>query len=268
MFKVISLDIDGTLKGASGEPSLHTKEVLNQCVDSGAIICIATGRSLKSAKIFTDNLEMISYIISFQGALITGTESDVPMWQQNLSSHEVDSVLNYLDHKEFQILVYVGDEIYVENLTPWVQSYGQRNEVVIKVVDDLRLIEEPPYRILAVGEDDEISCLELDMRSEFNGQLYITRSLPHFCEVLSSSSGKDKALSWVCSQNGYTRKDVIAFGNGYNDVEMLKWAGRGVALKGSEGLAISVADDVAGFVDQEGVAIYLKSLLDLGHVGG
>ena len=107
MFKVISLDIDGTLKGANGEPSPHTKEVLNQCVDSGAIICIATGRSLKSAKIFTDNLEMITYIISFQGALITGTESDVPMWQQNLSSHEVDSVLNYLDHKEFQILVYV-----------------------------------------------------------------------------------------------------------------------------------------------------------------
>lgn len=268
MFKVISLDIDGTIKGINGEPSLYTKKILNQCADSGAIICIATGRSLKSAKIFTDKLEMVRYLISFQGALITGPHTDVPLWQQNLLSQDVNSILGYFQGRAFQLLVYVGDEIYVEKMSPWVKAYGKRNEVVINEIESLRHISDSVFRVLAVGEDEDISLLESDMRSRFKEQLYITRSLPHFCEVLSNRSGKDKALSWICLENGYTREDVIAFGNGYNDVEMLKWAGRGVALKGSEAPAISAADDVAGPVDEEGVAIYLKSLLDSGHIGG
>tara|TARA_B100000676_G_C18025639_1_gene815414 strand:- start:958 stop:1767 length:810 start_codon:yes stop_codon:yes gene_type:complete len=268
MFKVISLDIDGTIKGSNGEPSLFTKQVLNECVALGAVIYIATGRSLKSARLYTDKLDMISNLISFQGALVTNSRQDDPIWKQTLSFDYVKVVLEYLKNKPFRVLAYVGDDIYVEKTDSWVSAYGERNRVEIREIDSLTDIGSSIYRILAVGHDDEIATLESDMREKFSGKLYVTRSLPHFCEILSNKSGKDKALAWLCSQNGYLREEVIAFGNGFNDVEMLGWAGRGVAIKGSEEPAILVSDDIAGLADEEGVAVYLKTLLDMNQIGG
>lgn len=71
----------------------------------------------------------------------------------------------------------------------------------------------------------------------------------------------------MCSQFDAGFEDVIAFGNGFNDVEMLRWAGRGVGMEGGESVVFEVCDDTAKSPNQDGVALYLDNLLENDQIG-
>ena len=85
-------------------------------------------------------------------------------------------------------------------------------------------------RIVVQGDDDRIERLERNLKDRFDGDMYITRSLPYYCEILNPSGGKEKALEWLCGYLGVSRDETIAFGNGYNDIQMLEWARMSVAV--------------------------------------
>ena len=175
--------------------------------------------------------------------------------------------MDFLDSRNVQKVSYVGDRIYVQEMTSWAASYGERTGVEVLQVNNLREISRDVYRILAVGSDRDIEKLEMDMNKHFLGSIYVTRSLPHFCEVLSGGAGKEKALQWICSSLGIEGHEVISFGNGFNDVEMLRWSGLGVAVKGGEIPAIEAADDLALNAESDGVGRYLDQLLSRNLIG-
>jgi hydroxymethylpyrimidine pyrophosphatase-like HAD family hydrolase len=95
----------------------------------------------------------------------------------------------------------------------------------------------------------------------------VTRSLPQFCEILHPKSGKDKALEQFCKRLSIGPEQVVAFGNGYNDVHMLRWAGLGVAIGGAVPQALAAADRTGPPVEEDGVAQVLEELLAQGMFG-
>ena len=122
-------------------------------------------------------------------------------------------------------------------------------------------------RLVVKGEDDVIERLESELRSRLNGGMYVTRSLPYYCEILHPDGGKHKALEWLCGHLGIRREETVAFGNGYNDVHMLQWAGMSVAVDGSVPQVLEVADVVAPSMENDGVARVLDGLLERGLIG-
>ena len=105
------------------------------------------------------------------------------------------------------------------------------------------------------------------MTAAFDSTLHVTRSLPNFCEILHPDAGKDKALSWLCDFLGLQSTESVAFGNGYNDVQMLTWAGLGVAVGDAVPEVLEVADLVAPVFKEDGAARVLKQLLVEGRFG-
>jgi len=266
-YKIIALDIDGTLKGDSSLMSPYMTGILEECVARGAAVSVATGRSLKSALIFLKQAPMIETIISFQGALVSFEKGEKNVWETFLSNHDVSLSVDLLSEREVDIVAYAGDDVYVEKLTDWSKAYGERNGVKVVTVESIKEIPRKLYRVLGVGDPEVIEVLEADLKSGYADKLYATRSLPHFCEILSIDAGKDKALEWMCSQFDVGVEEVIAFGNGFNDVEMLNWAGRGVAMEGGESVVFKVCDDTAKNPNEDGVALYLNNLLENDQIG-
>ncbi|MCH7626487.1 MAG: HAD hydrolase family protein [Chloroflexi bacterium] len=86
-------------------------------------------------------------------------------------------------------------------------------------------------------------------------------------EILHPASGKDKALEWLCGYFGIDQSETVAFGNGYNDVHMLRWAGLGVAISGAVREVLEVADRVAPSIEDDGAAQVLEELLADGLIG-
>lgn len=266
-FKIIALDIDGTLKGDSSFISPYMLEILEECSKRGALVSVATGRSLKSAMIFLRQAPMIETVVSFQGALVSFDRGEQSVWETFLSPDQVSLSVRLLAKSDVEIVGYAGDDVYVEKMSDWAEAYGERNGVEIFLVDSLEEVRRDLYRVLGVGDPKVVAELEAHLKSKYFTEVYATRSLPHFCEILSVDAGKDKALAWVCSQTGVKVEEVIAFGNGFNDVEMLKWAGTGVAMAGAESVVFEVCDDLAKSPNEDGVAVYLESLLSKNQIG-
>ena len=266
-YRVIALDIDGTLKGDCSRMSSYMLEILEACVTQGALVSVATGRTLNSALNFLEQAPIIEAVISFQGALVSFEKGKKKVWETFLTEQDISLAVELLSDWEVQIAAYAGDVVYVDKMTDWAESYGVRNAVQISQVDSITDIPQELYRILAVGAPEVIRDLEVDLKQQHGDVMYATRSLPHFCEILSIDAGKEKALDWVCSHINSSREEVLAFGNGFNDVEMLKWAGRGVAMQGGESVVFEVCDDTAMSPNQDGVALYLENLLNNKQIG-
>lgn len=268
-YKLIALDIDGTIKNFNNEISPVTQKSLENVREAGALVTIATGRSFNSAVTATKPLNLNSAIISFQGAHIADPSTSEVLWHMPLTEEMTLSTLDYLKYWTGEILVFVKHRIYVNRLTEWTESYVDRNGVEIVKVNDLNSIAlKKPTRLVLVGDEIDIETVENSLIGHFHDKLHVTRSLPNFCEILHPFSGKHKALEVICSRLGIKSNSVLAFGNGYNDVHMLEWAGLGVAVEGSVDEVIKSADVVCGTVETDGPAKLLNSFLRQGLIGG
>jgi hydroxymethylpyrimidine pyrophosphatase-like HAD family hydrolase len=99
------------------------------------------------------------------------------------------------------------------------------------------------------------------MKARFGERLYISKSLPHFLEFASPSVHKGSGLDFAAARLGFTREQSVAFGDGENDVELLRWAGYGVAVANAHPRVLALADLVCPSVDEEGVAQVIEAYL-------
>ena len=266
-YTLIALDIDGTIRSPEYPLSDRTLRTLDRVRDAGAVVTVATGRIFQSARRASAELDLRSPIASFQGAHIGDPFTGEVLWHRPLTEDMTLSALDALESSDHEVLSYVGDDIYATCMTPLAKAYGDRNGVNVYVVDDLReTAVRRPTRLVAFGEEDATRALELDLQATFGEGLYVTRSLPTFCEILHPESGKEKALEWLCARLGSRREEVVVFGNGYNDVPMIAWAGLGVAVRGGVPDALSASDRVARSIEEDGVALVLDQLLEAGLI--
>ena len=267
-YRLIALDIDGTIRSNEYALSPRTRRSIARVMDEGVAVTLATGRMFQSAVRSTSELNIKSPIVSFQGAHIADPTTGDVLWHMPLTAMMTSIALDELASWEMDVMGYYGGEVYVSEMTSWVEGYAERNEVVVNLVDNLRDFAVNEFtRLVVVGDEEKIQSLETDMNAKFESRLHVTRSLPHFCEILHPDGGKDKALAWLCDYLGIRQNEAIAFGNGYNDVHMLEWAGLGVAIGGAVPEVLEVADRVAPPIEEDGAAQVIEELLRQGLIG-
>ena len=266
-FRLIALDVDGTIRDRNRQISKRTRSAIDRAREEGAYVTLATGRTFLSALSASTDLDLTCPIITFQGAHVAESDGEV-LWHTPLTSEMTGAALDALSGRaEFDVMAYFGNDVFVVEMSDWTMDYGERNSIPIHVVHPDEIEAAPMTRLVVRGDEDAIEALELELNDRFNGALYVTRSLSYFCEILHPDAGKDKAIEWLCSYLNISPRDTLAFGNGYNDIQMLSWAGLGVAVDGAVPQAAAVADFVAPSMEDDGVARVLEYLLDEGYVG-
>jgi Cof subfamily protein (haloacid dehalogenase superfamily) len=267
-YRLVALDIDGTIRSPDYPLSDRTRKTLSLVTDAGAYVTVATGRMFSAAIEAVEGLELRSPIASFQGAHVADPTTGEVLWHRPLEPSMAREALDAVAPWGLDVMAYLSDRVYIREMTPGLEAYGERNNVIVTAVGDLSAIaDEGLTRLVVAGVADEIERLETSLKERFDSTLYVTRSLPHFCEILHPEGGKDKALGWLCDYLGVGPQDTIAFGNGYNDVQMLQWAALGVAVAGAVPQVIEVADRTAPPIEEDGVAQVLEELLDQGLIG-
>ena len=267
-YKLIAFDIDGTIRSNEYPISERTRTAIERVQASGAAVTLATGRMFISALESTDGLNITCPIVSFQGAHVAVPATGEVLWHRPLTTAMALAVLKAMESWKGEVLAYYGSDVYVDRQSEWVEAYAARNKGRVHVVDDLRpLASRGLTRLAAVCEGDSADEFQERLTSVLETPLYVTRSLPHFCEILHPETGKDKALAWLGAHLGIRREDTVAFGNGYEDSGMLRWAGLGVAVADGDPKAIQAADRVAPAVEEDGAAQVLEELLAEGLLG-
>jgi Cof subfamily protein (haloacid dehalogenase superfamily) len=157
---------------------------------------------------------------------------------------------------------YVDDELYVARVTPEAEQYASFQDIELHVVGPvLDWLEQSPTKLVVVGDPQKLDDLEAHLRQRFERRLFIAKSLPFFLEVAHPDVSKGAGLQFVADRLGFRRDQTVAFGDGENDLELIDWAGYGVAVENADPKVKARADFVCPSVQEEGVAQVIEAFL-------
>jgi Cof subfamily protein (haloacid dehalogenase superfamily) len=226
-------------------------------------VIVVTGRMFRSVRPFLAAAELDDPVVCYQGALVADPASGEFLLHVPIPLEPAHEVMDAVVVAGFHLNAYVDDELYVAAETPEAHAYADLNKVGMHVVGDLRAwLDEPPTKLVAVGDAAALDALEAELKPRFAGRLFISKSLPHFLEFAHPDVSKGSGLEFVAERLGFRPEETVACGDGENDRELLDWAGYGVAVANAHQDVLDRADLVVPSVEEEGVAALLEAYLD------
>ena len=265
--RVVALDLDGTVLGTDFKLAELTAAVVRAVQQGGTLVVIATGRTLRSARPVARSMGLTAGpIITHQGAQVREIATGDVLYGTTIPLAPAQEVLTELECADVTTTVYLDDVIYVSHLTPQLERYRASSGVDMRVVGRLAdALDSPPTKIVVNGDAARLDEIQQQLRLRFEGRLNVAKSWPIFLEIAAMGVSKAAALRFLAERDGFGAADVIAFGDSAIDLDMITWAGMGVAVSDAPEEVRRAADHVCGPVEDQGVAHFL---LDLAGVDG
>lgn len=262
-YRAIALDLDGTLTNHDKVVTPKTREALLKAESLGAVIILASGRPTYGIEPVAECLELNKrggYILSYNGGNIVNAKTGEKLFSQFLPDAVLPILYRYAKEHHHALLGYVGNEIITEMPDDqYVKEESRINKMNIRQVDNLLEALEPhPTKLLMTGDPKDMLQAENDLVAELGEKMDIFRSAPFFLELVPKGIDKAQSLLRLLSQINLTPADMIAFGDGYNDLSMLKLAGMGVAMENAAPEVRADADYVTLSNEEDGVAAALE----------
>jgi Cof subfamily protein (haloacid dehalogenase superfamily) len=230
---VVAADLDGTLIARELTWAEGLPEALSALEAAGVRSVVCTGRMLQSARRVAERLGVTrGPIVCYQGALVADLESGEWLRHVPMDGGTAAEVARHVAELGRQLNAYIDDRLYVEEVTPWARRYAEHVEVAIDTVPDLaaEVVRRPPTKLVLVTSAADVDDILAGLQDRWRGRLYVVRSQPEYIEFVDASVSKSGALAWLCERLGVRPAKVVALGDGMNDVDMLEWAGLGVAV--------------------------------------
>lgn len=259
MYKALALDIDGTLLNSNKEITPHTAKAVEKLQDKGIPVIIASGRPEQGIYHVAEALNMKEkggYILSFNGGKITDYKTGRIVYAKTISDQYYREVCDYAGNMECSLLTYKDGCIITEKPdNKYVELESNVVKMPVKKVDNiLDNLTFPVDKFLLVGEPEYMMSKVGDMAQHFKGRLNVFQSEPFFIEVVPMGIDKASSLDILLKGMGMTNKDLVACGDGRNDVTMIKYAGMGIAMDNGCEEVKSMADYITSSCDEDGVA--------------
>lgn len=259
--KLVVLDIDGTIAGASNQVNPGVVEAIGQIQAQGIPVALATGRMFCSALRFHRTVGSPLPVISYNGALTKNPASGEILRHRALPTDVALDILTYLEQPQLQphldVHCYHEDQLYVREITPETHVYMARSGAIAKAAGNLRpIVERSPTKMLAISRNAPLMANligDLAQRHR-SADVHLTQSTEIYFEITHAQATKGLAVQHLAEELlGLAREEVLAIGDNFNDLEMLQYAGVGVAMGNAPQPVQAVADWVTGDVEADGV---------------
>lgn len=253
--KLMVFDLDDTLLNNKLSISPRTFQVIEQAVAKGIMVTLATGRMHASAVPHAISLGLEIPIISYNGGLITSYPSEETLFHSPIKQEVAKQVMEICRENAWYIQTYINDVLYVKELDERAVTYGKSFGVKpIPVGEQLYSMSGEPTKLLVIANPEEIEKMKEGLQKKLGDFVCLAESKPGFLEINDPNVNKGAALSYIAERLNIDAQEIMAFGNGINDIEMLRYAGWGVAVANAPDAVKKVARIVTGSNDEDGVA--------------
>jgi Cof subfamily protein (haloacid dehalogenase superfamily) len=258
----IATDLDQTVLGDDLVLRPRTIAALERAHAAGIHVIVATGRMVRALLPVIAPLELDEPVVCYQGAVVAQADGTV-LQHRPIELELAHEVIAAVLAAGYPPNVYVDDRLYVEQITPAAERYGDYQKVGVYPVGDLmRWLSEPPTKLVCIGEPDDLDRLGERLADRFAGRLWISKSIPIFLEFAAQGVSKASGVAYLAQRLGFSAEQTLAFGDAPNDIDLLEWAGYSVAVENAHPSAKAVADWICPPVGEEGVASVIEALLD------
>jgi Cof subfamily protein (haloacid dehalogenase superfamily) len=232
LFRLLALDLDGTLLTPSHQIPDRTKAAIQEARERGVTPVIVTGRMQRSAAPYAAQLGLEGLpMVTYNGAFVSLFPSTEPLYHEPLPTAVARQFAAFCEQEGIYVQGYQDDRLRIPAKTPEAIAYQGLAGVEGEVVGPLSAwIAAPQTKMVAISTAERIAALKPVVQELLGEAANVTISNPTYLEVMSSQVSKGRALAAVAERLGVKQSEVLAIGDGLNDLEMLRWAGTGVAM--------------------------------------
>ncbi|MBC1432616.1 HAD family phosphatase [Listeria welshimeri] len=272
--QAIILDIDGTLLNDDKKISPETKKALITAQQNGVKLILASGRPTTGMHLYAEQLEMKKYhglLVSYNGAKVVDCQTKEELFNQTLTIAEGKAVLEHMKQFEVKVMIDKDDYMYVNNVYDCYITYkGEEINIIqyesrggnFKLCEKEDLAAFLDYRInkiLTAGDPDYMQKNYQAMMAPFKNTLNCVFTADFYFEFTAKNIDKAKALDTVLTPMGIHTENIIAFGDGHNDITMVKYAGTGIAMDNAVPELKAVANSITLSNNKDGIAHVLNN---------
>ncbi|MTV50320.1 Cof-type HAD-IIB family hydrolase [Heliobacillus mobilis] len=258
--RLVAIDMDDTLLTPDLQVAPAVRNAIEEAQRRGVLVTLATGRMFRAAIPFARQLGIDLPLIVYQGAMVKEAGNDELLYHVPVPPEPAREIVDLLKEEHLHINLYIDDHLHMEKIDPEAFGYIGLAKVPVTLTKDHGALLEKgsTTKILAIGDPDHLTNVEEQARQKWGGAIYITRSKPYYLEFMNRNAGKGSALAFLADRLQIPREATMAIGDSYNDLDMLKYAGVGVAMGNGVEEAKAVADWVTTTNEDDGVAVALR----------
>jgi len=255
--RLVAIDLDDTLLRDDWTISPRVIQAIQKAQAQGVKITIATGRMTISARPYAEQLGLDVPMITYHGAMIQQVLSRDILFRCVIPSTLATEIVEDVARLGVHAQIYLKDRVITPELNDWSDEYARIASVRIEEADLSILLSQEPEgveKILLMGEESALDQLAPLLRQRYGEMVHITKSKPCFLEITHSSVNKGVALAALAERLGIDQSEVMAIGDSFNDLEMINYAGFGVAMGNARQEIQDRADYVTATNEEDGVA--------------
>ena len=288
MYKLVAIDLDGTMLNSYGIVTQNTKDVIEKVQEKGIEVIIASGRPIDSIKTIAKEIKSEKYFISGNGAIIYDIKKDEIIYENTLKKSKILDIVKICEENSIYYNIYTEKEILAKSLNYNVLYYykenlnkEEKNKTHIKIVEDLyKYLEERDEKVIKVTICDnsklifnsilkkvktieEIEVLEVSHMSRKMIRQG-TEEVPieyYYTEISAKNVDKWNAIEILAEKLNVKREEIVAIGDNMNDEKMIKEAGLGIAMGQSSPKITKISNYITDSNNEEGVANALKYII-------
>lgn len=286
MYKIVAVDLDGTLLNSAGEVSDYTKGVIQKAINRGTDVILASGRPINSVESIAYEIGSKNYLISGNGAVVYDISKKEIIYDRFLNKEQVLRIVKICEENSIYCNVYTELEVIAKSLNYNVLFYHKENakkaegkRTNINIVSNMyQYIEELPndkFLKVTVCDDNRMIFNSIVKKLKMMNDIDVldvshmsrkiikdgTNEVPieyFYTEITNQNVNKWTAIQFLINKLHIAREDVICIGDNVNDKEMIENAGLGVVMGNGSPAMKEIADVVVGDNNSEGVAEVIK----------
>jgi Cof subfamily protein (haloacid dehalogenase superfamily) len=260
--KLFATDLDGTVLIDDGEAGCRStprlKAALQALERKGTVVCLASGRMHESIRHIGRDLGVSGPVISYNGAMLRGHDDEV------LTHHRLDpdlamEVVALTEERGLPLNYYCDGVLYARKIQPWWDLYHGRTSSPMQAMESLRpLAGRAPTKLLIYAPAETVLAMRDELTPRFAGRATLLITADEYLEVMPVEADKGHVLAELAGRLGFSAGQVIAAGDGYNDLGMIGYAGYGIAMAGGREALKAAADLVVGSSEHDGLAEFIE----------
>lgn len=270
-YSIIALDLDGTLTNSEKNITPRTFDALMKAQREGVRLVLASGRPTFGIAALANQLQLADYggyVLSYNGGRIIDWCEKTVIFSQVVDQKLVPILYDFAEKAQLPIVTYLPEAILAsknegEYLAEEARINGMPVVVAQNFVEEAMQIAGGSTKFLIPGEPELLIQLESEMKATLSEQMEVFRSAPFFLELPPKGIDKAQSLQRLLTHLGLERESLMAFGDGFNDLSMIQFAGQGVAMANAVEEVKSIADFVTTSNEEDGIAQALEQLLFL-----
>ncbi len=258
MYKLIAIDMDGTLLREDKTVSKGTVNAINMARKKGIKIVLATGRPIEGVNAYLKELDLISredYVLTFNGALVQNTFTEEIVARNTIKGKDYKRLYDISKKVGVNIHAFSNLGCITPKMSKYTEVEGTINKIPVRVLP-VELVEdqEDIMKVMMIDEPEVLDKAIEKLPKEIYEDYTVLRSTPYFLEFLSKKSNKGEGVKALADFLNIKQEEVICIGDAGNDLHMIKYAGLGVAMGNAFEEVKEIADYITKNNEDDGVA--------------